>query len=210
MRARLASIKQPRRRKLASKITVEMSTGRTPRTSLTYPLQIAVVGESPFRGALGLTFAPGKKDPQAWPAPWLRDLSVDLRAIVAWKARVLVTLIELHEFELLGIAALGDEARRRGLEWLHLPIRDVSVPDARFESVWPKHSAHLRRLLRAGNNVLVHCRGGLGRAGMIAARLLVEQGVAPEIAMAAVRAARPGAIETQAQEYWVRVGPERK
>jgi protein-tyrosine phosphatase len=64
--------------------------------------------------------------------------------------------------------------------------------------------------LRSGGNVLVHCRGGLGRAGMIAARLLVEEGVPPETAMTAVRAARPRAIETPAQERWVRRSPERK
>ena len=45
-----------------------------------------------------------------------------------------------------------------------------------------------------------HCRGGLGRAGMISARLLVESGVEPEVAIAKVRAARPGAIETREQE----------
>jgi hypothetical protein len=37
--------------------------------------------------------------------------------------------------------------------------------------------------LNAGENILVHCRGGLGRAGMIAARSLVETGVDPEDAM---------------------------
>ena len=34
-------------------------------------------------------------------------------------------------------------------------------------------------LLRDGRKVLVHCRGGLGRAGIVAARLRVEAGEAP-------------------------------
>ena len=43
---------------------------------------------------------------------------------------------------------------------------------------------------------------------MIAARLLVETGgVEPEIAIERVRAVRPGAIETGAQERWIRTGP---
>jgi hypothetical protein len=43
---------------------------------------------------------------------------------------------------------------------------------------------------------------------MIAARLLVETGgVEPEVAIERVRAVRPGAIETGAQERWVRTGP---
>ena len=55
----------------------------------------------------------------------------------------------------------------------------------------------------------VHCRGGLGRAGMISARLLVESGVEPNAAIERVRAARPGAIETPQQEEWVRSGSPR-
>jgi len=51
--------------------------------------------------------------------------------------------------------------------------------------------------------VLIHCTGGLGRSGMIAARLLVELGEEPRLAMQRVRAARPGAIETAAQEAYV-------
>ena len=44
-----------------------------------------------------------------------------------------------------------------------------------------------------------HCKGGLGRAGMISARLLVELGTEPEKAIRMVRRARSGAIETYTQ-----------
>lgn len=51
--------------------------------------------------------------------------------------------------------------------------------------------------------MLVHCRGGLGRAGTIGARLLIELGMEPETAIRRVRAMRPGAIETREQEKYV-------
>ena len=41
----------------------------------------------------------------------------------------------------------------------------------------------MRSILRRGSDVLVHCRGGLGRAGTIAARLLIELGMKPETAI---------------------------
>jgi hypothetical protein len=69
----------------------------------------------------------------------------------------------------------------------------------------------LRSILRSGSDVLVHCRGGLGRAGTIAARLLVELGMKPATAIASVRAVRPGAIETSDQEKFVlNIGTVRK
>ena len=71
------------------------------------------------------------------------------------------------------------------------------------------HSKHLRQRLDEGENIVVHCRGGLGRAGMISAHLLVESGVEPNAAMDRVRAARPGAIETPQQEGRVRSGSPR-
>ena len=61
----------------------------------------------------------------------------------------------------------------------------------------------LRNALLAGHRVLVHCRGGLGRAGTVAARLLVELGVPAVEAIRRVRAARPGAIETIEQQQYV-------
>ncbi|MDP7292161.1 MAG: hypothetical protein QF497_08015, partial [Verrucomicrobiota bacterium] len=54
-----------------------------------------------------------------------------------------------------------------------------------------------------GESIVLHCKGGLGRTGTIAARLLVELGMTPGNAILAVREARPGAIETSAQETYV-------
>jgi len=64
--------------------------------------------------------------------------------------------------------------------------------------------AWIRERLRGGDNVVVHCRGGLGRTGTIAACVLVARGVEPDEAMRLVRASRPGAIESEAQERFVR------
>ncbi|MGN6818061.1 MAG: ADP-ribosylglycohydrolase family protein, partial [Sphingomonas sp.] len=79
----------------------------------------------------------------------------------------------------------------------------VSVPGAAFEAAWMEHGEGVRARLRDGFDIVVHCKGGLGRAGTIAARLMVELGVPPSTAVSEVRAARPGAIETDAQLNYV-------
>jgi ADP-ribosyl-[dinitrogen reductase] hydrolase len=175
------------------------------RTSDTDPIRIAEVDLGPGRGKLGVTFAPGKNDGR-FGGRWARDLDTDVDAVATWGAKTVVTLLEPDELRWLAISRLGAEVERRGMEWVHMPIPDVSTPGPEFEAKWPKVSSRLRARLDAGENMLVHCRGGIGRAGMIAARLLVEDGVDPEVAMKRVRAVRPGAIETPAQERWVRAG----
>jgi ADP-ribosyl-[dinitrogen reductase] hydrolase len=176
------------------------------RTSHTDPLRIAEIAMGPGRGKIGITFAPGKKQPDAMTGAWDRDLATDLDAILAWNAAAVVTLLEAHELDTLKIAGLGEEVRRRHMEWHHSPIEDVGVPTPDFEAAWDAGSAQLRSLLEIGANVLVHCKGGRGRAGMVAARLLVEDGVSPEQALKMVRTARKDAIETAQQEQWVKAG----
>jgi hypothetical protein len=93
------------------------------RTSETHPLWINAVDAGPGRGLIGITFAPGKQDRFAVGGPWARDIAKDLDAIVEWKARAVVTLIEPHEMSRLCITNLGAEVQRRGMVWLDLPIR---------------------------------------------------------------------------------------
>lgn len=174
------------------------------RTSLTHPLQIAELRPAEGMGRIGVTFCPGKVQPEAMSGSWNRDLGRDLDAIRDWGAVAVASLLEDHELAALQVAGIGNAVRARHMDWLHLPIRDVSVPDATFETAWSGAGADLLGRLRAGFDVLVHCKGGLGRAGTVAARLMVELGHDPDAAIAAVRTARPGAIETPEQERHVR------
>lgn len=176
---------------------------RPVRTSLSHPLRIDVVPATPAEGEIGLTFCPGKKGPSGSSYDWDRDLGLDIDAVENWRPKAVVTLIEDFEFAMLGVPTLGTSIQSRGIEWHHLPIVDVRPPDSRFEAKWATSGPRLLHLLRSGERVLVHCRGGLGRAGTVSARLLVEIGVRPTDAVRRVRQARPGAIETSAQEHYV-------
>ena len=155
-------------------------------------------------GRIGITLCPGKTDRHAMTGPTKRDLAEDLDVIRDWGARAVVALVTRREMEDLKVPSLGDDVRSRGIEWLHLPILDGRVPDEHFEARWVEAGAAIRNHIRSGRDVLVHCKGGLGRAGTIAARLMVELGTPPEDAIRLVRESRCGAIENRAQEAHVR------
>ncbi len=168
-----------------------------------HALPIATIPLAGGQGALGVTFCPGKSDSLASDGLWSRDLATDLSSLRAWGAQALVTLLEEHEFDLLHVQDLGDKAESAGLDWYHLPIPDMAAPGWQFERRWVYAGVRLRRLLRRGGRVVIHCRVGLGRSGAIAARLLVELGMPPAEAISQVRKARPGAIQTSEQERHV-------
>jgi len=164
------------------------------------PLIIAEVCFGENEGRLGLTLCPGKKD---GPRGWNRDLVEDLRIIRHWGAGAVLTLIEDHEFQLLDVPSLGDDVLAMGMSWYHLPIRDVDVPDHRFEAQWQTVGPLIHRRIDGGERVLIHCRGGIGRTGLVAGLILAERGCPPRDAIHRVRAVRRGAIETRAQEDYV-------
>lgn len=174
-----------------------------PKTSTTHPLRIAEVRAHGGYGAIGISLCPGKKQLSAFSGAWDRDLTMDIGTIRDWGAHAVVTLIEGQEAFELRVLGLGEEVRRHHMQWFHLPVPDVTAPGETFERAWSSVGPQLRAMLRAGSNVLVHCKGGLGRAGTVAARLLVELGMAPDAAISEVRRVRPGAIETRTQEAHV-------
>ena len=174
-----------------------------PRTSATHPLRIDSLPL--LRGRLGLTLCPGKKQKFAVSGTWDRDLDTDLAAMRAWGATELVTLIEDHEFDELSVTALPERAQAHGFHWHHLPIQDQRAPDAGFERLWLSTLPSLKGALERGEGVVLHCKGGLGRAGTVAARMLLE--LHPELSVDEVfrliREVRPGAIESRAQECYL-------
>lgn len=172
------------------------------RTSITHPLQIA---EIPLgKGAIGLTFCPGKTGDSVFGDPWDRQLDIDVRALKSWGASVVLTLMEKHELDMLRVPGLGEAMQSADIEWIHLPIRDVSVPDEKFPRVWANLTKDLQRRLVLGERIVLHCRGGLGRTGLVAGLLLLDQGWSANDAIRKIRQVRPGAIETDEQEAYVR------
>ena len=130
-------------------------------------------------------------------------LSNDIQSIAAWGASIVVTLMESDELDHLGVSALPDIVRLQKMKWLHLPIRDFSTPDSSFERDWYASLEMLRAGLENSGHIFIHCRGGLGRTGLVVARLLIEHGWNPAMAIKEIRALRPGAIETTEQERYV-------
>lgn len=174
------------------------------RTSESHPLYVDFiqgVRNWPVHGRLGLTFAPGKWHPS--PAgDWKRDIHKDLSRLKEyWQTDLLVSLIEKHEFQSLRIPALLDLVTHYGMETLWFPIRDQSIPASMddFADVVTKVSCALQK----GKTVIIHCMGGLGRSGLVAACVIVSANITPEEAIATIRKVRAGAIQTPEQERYV-------
>jgi len=176
-------------------------------TSETHPLRVDFLesSEYPLLRKLGLTFAPGKKQLGAVSGNWDRDLKSDCyRLRHHYQMDTLVSLVEESELSDLGIADLENECRVQGIELIRFPLKDFSVPPS------PKQFAVLIReivkRLKDGKTVAVHCKGGLGRAGLTAACAVIALSdckVSGAGAIEAVRAARKGAVETLEQETFV-------
>ncbi len=173
------------------------------RTSDTHPLRIDYVTYPNSTGRIGLTFCPGKKCEGLYGGTWARDLEKDLVTIQTWGTSSLLSLMETHEFEILGVSKFIPRLSKSELNWLHLPIQDMQPPSETFETQWEQHGQNIHQRLQNGESIVIHCRGGLGRTGLLAARILVEAGIAPAKAVADVRKARKHSIETYAQEHYV-------
>jgi len=145
-------------------------------------------------GLLGLTLLPGRRDKG-------RVLEHDIAALRESGVTHVVTLATSQELCDYGVGTLLRAYSEAGLVAYHLPVLDQKVPD-------PEEMERLvlwiRTELDRGARMAVHCVGGLGRAGTVAACYLREMKCTASEALSVVRQSRSQrAVETRVQEEFV-------
>lgn len=126
----------------------------------------------------------------------------DLLAIAGWGPRVVFSMTGMPELSAAGAGQIAEHMAAVGIAHYHLPILDFGAPSPATVRLWTPASDAAQAVLDTGGRVLIHCRGGCGRSGMAALRLLVERGEEPAEALSRLRAVRPCAVETHAQYIW--------
>ena len=166
----------------------------------------------PDAGRLGLTLAPGKKGPSYYGGYWDRDLETDLHVLRdEIGVDVLVTLMEQDEMAAAQIPDLLQRAEARGFRVMHFPIEDTRAPMPGQEQAF----RHVTRpptspIWKVGRPSPCIAAAGWDARAWWALASWRDWETSGEEAMARVRAARPGAIETFVQERYVMAYAERR
>jgi len=148
--------------------------------------------DGPWPGKLALAARPRGGE-------WLED------EMAHWRGEgvdTVVSLLEEEEESDLDLSGEGREAREHGMSFKSLPIRDRQVPKS--DIAFAKAIDELDRELAAGRNVLVHCRQGIGRTGLVAGSLFILKGFKPDVALRSLSEARGIPVpETAEQRRWL-------
>jgi protein-tyrosine phosphatase len=146
--------------------------------------------------------------------PWLGKLAMAARPrggewledeISDWQRQGVNTVLSLltpEEQQELNLVNEAAQAKAHRMAFLAFPIRDRQVPDS--ENSLTRVLEQVDRELSPGRNVIVHCRQGIGRVGLVVACLLLTKGLNTEMALSRLAAARGVPLpETPEQRRWI-------
>lgn len=148
--------------------------------------------EGPWPGRLGVSARPRGGD-------WLGQ------ELAGWRREGVDTIVSLltpQEEEEFSLQAEGAQAYEQGMNFVSVPVGDRQAPDS--ESEIEAVVREMDTALSARRNVLVHCRQGIGRSGLLAACLLIHRGTSPASALGQLSATRGTEVpETREQRDWI-------
>lgn len=148
--------------------------------------------EGPWPGRLAISARPRGGD-------WLID------EISRWHTNGVDTVVSLltpAEVEEMELQNEGPCCRQNKIEFVSFPIEDRMTPASDADAV--AFIEELDSELANGRNVVVHCRQGIGRAGLVAVSLLIERGLSVPKALERVSGARRAQVpETSEQRTWI-------
>jgi len=126
---------------------------------------------------------------------WLAD---DISHYSSMGVSLVLSLMEISESYECGLQKEQEILSGFGIEFLNYQIKDRGLPKL----------ADFRKLIREiytqvseGASLAVHCRAGIGRSGVVASCLLIEDGADPQHAIDMVSAARRVSIPDTQEQY---------
>lgn len=146
-------------------------------------------------GALALTPCPGTKD---------ADLDTSLAQLQQQGVAAIVTALDESELASKGVAELGEKAQQLGMKWFQIEIEDDCAPGDEFAVKWQQASPELHQVIAQGGKVAMHCMGGSGRTGLLAAHFLLEKQWQLDDIVREVQALRPGAFTKSVQVDYIK------
>ena len=149
------------------------------------------------KNLLGVSQFPGKNLQNIFD---LSSLLKDLQIIKKQKVKIVVSLLPDNEKNKLGLDDLIWS--KEEVEYIQFPINDFSVPPKKKFNELKKLISFIKENLMLSKHVLIHCNGGKGRSGMVAA--LVLKAMKEKDPIKKVREKVIGAIETEEQEIFVK------
>jgi protein-tyrosine phosphatase len=117
-------------------------------------------------------------------------------------ASAILTLMPKDEIARNQVTDLPTLCEELGLAWFHCPIEDDHAPLADFATAWQQQGPHIHKLLKEGKKVAIHCKGGSGRTGLVAAQILLERGIDKERVKQRIQALRPYALTLAPHEAY--------
>ena len=113
-----------------------------------------------------------------------------------------VSLLDPAEAEALGLAQEAELVTAQSMKFVSLAIPDMGLPVCSED--FAQLAQRLFSEIEAGTNTLIHCRGGIGRSGLLAAALLLIGGRSIQAAFAQVSSVRGMPVpETAQQAAWL-------
>ena len=135
------------------------------------------------------------------PCPGTKGVSVtdSLNALKAAGAQMVVTMMTQHELVEHQADAIPALCEKLGMAWYHLPIEDGCAPEEPFAQAFALHKTALLNAVNAGVTMVIHCHGGSGRTGLMAAILMLESGYDAADIKAQIQRIRPKSLTSVVQ-----------
>jgi len=132
------------------------------------------------------------------------SLEEDIINFYNQKVTVLVSLLTREESFDLGLQKEKQLCEKYAIDFISFPIIDRSVPTEKQTIQIRELANKLVEEINQNEKIIVHCRGGIGRAGMICSAILIEQKFSNQEAIEKISKTRGLKIpDTEEQKEWI-------